>query len=359
MLTPLSTPIINNPTNLSLWGGAGTANIAFGSSGGYLLANATSPNYAIASYIYILNTYINIRDLTFSFSYKKVDTNNSEIEIGYKSVSGAEYSAYLNIKNVGNLTTFTIKRRGALETSTFALASNVLLNEEIQVTVRMYNAVAVVNIVRADGKSITETVTGIDFNTSVFALSPVLGNHSIRNLQVYSEYTSQPSIHFYGDSITALYDSRADYCGRTYNSYVKTAGGGDRTVDVILGLPVNNNFIAPITVVLIGTNDVSTAYPLASFRSDIQYIYDFLSRKSTVFFLEILPRSDAYDTRPYTREIYNIVPVNRIIPTFAVLKNAGNDLMNPIYTFDGLHPNALGASKLGKFEADFLRASGF
>lgn len=359
MLFPLSTPIIDNPTNLALWGGSGTSNILLSYSGGYLNANAISPNYDVGSYVYVLNSPINIRDLTFSFVYKKIDTNNSEIEIGYKSISMVEYSAYLNVKNIGDLTTFTINRRGGIVSSTLALSSIVALNEEVQVNVRMYDGKAEVNIVRSDGKSITKSISGIDFNTAVFALSPVLGNHSIKNLKVYSQYTSRPYIKFLGDSITALPNSRADVCGRCFTSYVKTAGGGDRSQEILSALTTNNNFIPTVSILMVGrNNDLSTKSLRDTYQSNLLDIYNRLLLKSPVYVHEVLPTTT--DTAIlHSQLIYEIIPVSNIIPSRVVLKNTGNDFINPIYTDDGVHPNALGANKLGKFEADFIRAKGY
>lgn len=356
---PVSTNIADNLIVTDKWSVIGSS-ITVSVIGGYLNVNPILVLPELTEYAYILGHYFNHKKLNYQFVYKKIDSTNSKLIIGLKSSNpSTQSSLFLVIKNVGETTFFYIKQSGYTNSEILLLACKAVLNDEILINVNFTSSVFNLGI-KSPYQSTNVYSNGnyCVFNTSQFVLSPFLGSHQIKDLTISSDYSSRPEIRFIGDSITAGYPSWADYVGVRKNNYAIFAGQGDKTTEVISCLANINQFIAPVTVLLIGTNDAGFLRTADAFGADIKYIYDVLSTKSDVYICELLCRNDI-NVREFNKQLYKLLPIAKIIPTFPVLKQIGVDLYVPAYTYDGIHPTDEGSRILGTFVSSFLKVRGY
>lgn len=355
MLYPASTNIAENLVNVDKWTVTGST-MSFSVSSGFLNVNAPIPIHSKTSErAALIGHYLNAKKLDYRFVYKKVDDVNSELIVGLLSANvWVQLSLLLVIKNVGNTTFFSVRQQGFFNTETLLIATNATVGSEILINVNFTSYFFNLTV-----NGVVKSVPfSTPYNTSQFVLSPVLGNHQVKDIVISSEYSSRPDIRFFGDSITANYVSYADYVGMRFNNYVVCAGQADRTTELKLALANNNSFIPLVTVILIGTNNLSSGMSPRDFATEMEYIYNYLDAKSDVYVCELLCRNDL-GVRDYNSQLYKVIPVEKIIPTFPVLKQTGNDQFVPANTVDGLHPSDVGARILGTFISSFLEARGY
>lgn len=355
MLYPASTNIAENLVNVDKWEVSGST-MTFSVSSGFLNVNAPIPiNSKTSERAALAAHYFNAKKLDYRFVYKKVDDVNSELIVGLLSANvWLQLSLLLVIKNVGNTTFFYVRQQGFYNSETLLMATYAAVGAEILIHVNFISYFFNLTV-----NGVVKSVPfSTPYNTSQFVLSPVLGNHQVKDIVIYSDYSSRPDILFIGDSITANYLSYADYVGMRFNNYAICAGQGDRTTEIILALPNIKKFLAPITFLRAGTNDKSFRRTPKEFAQNILYIYNYLSTDSDVYVSEILCRNDL-GVRDYNVELRGVLPEAKIVPAFPVLKQTGNDEFIPAKTVDGLHPSDEGARDLANFDSRFLAARGY
>lgn len=354
----ISGNVADSLVDLSKW----TQNSSISSSiiSGWLEVSVVGVNYDLVQKISLINRYINCQNITCEFKYKKIDTLNSEFLIGFDSINTfSELTAVLKIKNIGDQTLFYIKRMGFDTDERLLLSCFAELNDVLKITFTFNNQTFKMSVLSpTQSTPIYSNSISVAFNTSQFVISPAVGSHQIKDLILYSNYPARPPIKFIGDSITARTDSYSRIVGSSRNSYAIFAGSGDRTEEVISGLADSMISIGGCTTVLIGTNNRADNMLPITFRENLKIIYDRLSLQGEVFVSELIC-NNSYSVRAYNTEIYNIIPVDKIIPSFSVLKQTGNDNFVPAYTVDGTHPSAAGSKVLANFWNSWLNVNGY
>lgn len=345
--------------NLSKWTTVGT-NITFSTNLTGLNINAPLPNFNNSSYVVLSNYYFNAKRIKVQFLYKKVDSNNSELLLGFLSVTTV-FNVKLKIKNIGDATFFYLVKDGSgvgSPSTTLLLSTIIAVNSTANILFEFDKDSFRLTVIRGS-YTISSPLVQCYQNCSQLFFSPTLGNHYISELNIYSDYSNQVSIGFHGDSLSANYPSYADYCGRMFPSYAIFAGQSDRLVELMKTIPISNVYNERIAVFLIGVNDITYGYDATTFGVKILETYNSSASKRPTFICTLLPTT-VYDVTKHNIAIHQNIPVNNIIEAYNLMKNPIGSGLNPAYDIgDGLHLNDTGARVLGQFIYKWLKAKGY
>jgi lysophospholipase L1-like esterase len=186
------------------------------------------------------------------------------------------------------------------------------------------------------------------------------GTYQVTNYK-YNNLGFENGVVYIGDSITTGYNV-ANFSDAYISNVADTrnwnyfGGQADRSLEIKNALPqiLQNN--PKYAVVFIGTNDAAFAYSLATYKSNLQYIVDYLiSNEITPFLITPVPLNSV-NTSTYVTACLEVASDYGIsvINAFALLKDSIGTGYNPIYDGDGVHPNALGHALIAEtIKTDF------
>jgi len=206
--------------------------------------------------------------------------------------------------------------------------------------------------------------TDIKPNTgTLYILAPV----STINLKSYkfgSLYLVGVDRAFFGDSITSGYYGGGTanrfqdlYAAQTGKSIATFAGAGDRSIELAntIALSYYTQFAPKKIHLLIGTNDIANGVPSGTTQTNINSIITaFQNVGSQVYIGTLLPRN-GQNNLPLNTFINGLTGVTIIDYYTAMESSPGSGNINPLYSDDNIHPNAVGEI----FMKNLLVSSGF
>jgi len=311
-----------------------------------------------------------------TFKPTDVTTTSYGIGLGIKSVSGTIYPSSL-ISQVflhdagdglkGKIRLYKIENTSEIISTSatgLAFSENDILSFEMKREVNVFtftfkNITLATELVHTQTYDLDDTVLVLP-NTGQLKIYFFGGTYEISNYK-YTNLGFDNSVIYIGDSITTGYfnanfsDAYIDNVSdvRNWNYF---GGQADRSLEIKNALPqiLQNN--PKYVVVFIGTNDALFAYTLATYKSNLEFIIDYLIDAGITPYLITPCPTNTVDTSTYVTACLEVatdfaIPV---INTFNLLKDPSSTDYNPIYDGDGIHPNALGHSVIANaIKSDF------
>lgn len=212
----------------------------------------------------------------------KVNTTQSGssygLAFGVKSTNSfypADMYAWLDLSSGSGYLRITIQRPSAVYVATSTTQLTYSLNDEIETTVERtgFTITATARNITTNSARVTTTYafTGDAAvsanaigNTGQYALFAIGGNYLIESINISSKELAHPKVLLIGDSRTVGYGDGysyrwADILRKSYNSVTVSAGGGDRTTEIIAKMSELLACKPQIALIEIGTNETFDA----------------------------------------------------------------------------------------------------
>lgn len=346
----MKTLLENKSSNLDFLQ-VGNTNVSY--SANHIIFNNNFGDYNVDNYIYYPEFYTTLKNIYYSFDYKKIDVNNSSLFIGFKSINTwNNLTTGLHIVNIGNVTQFYIKTLGVFITDTFVMSILLNLNETISIGCN-FNETTITIEIKQNGLSIISLPITSSYNTGVFAIQSTNGSNDVSNISISTNYTDYYDIVMYGDSTFARPISVARELAKILKVAIM-AGSGDRTTELKKVIFTDGSIKRKINICGIGSNDPASGITYSESLSNIQEIDSKLQFLAPSFWLTVMPRN-GIDVKPINNIIRSVVPQNRLIEYNRLFWNGSNgEQINPTYSSDNIHLNSVGSLIASNYIYNYL-----
>lgn len=334
-LVSLSENILSEPNKMSIYGSTEPFTYNDG-----LIMNPSITGSWYTNYIYVPSIYCNSKKITIEFDYI-IMSNYSRFEAGFikPALSNSVNSLTLEITSLNDRILIYFK---TLDSYYILLGHNAHIGETVKFRMVFDNDTFYVEIF-INNKWIKSSTIGTILPTTNIGFIPIFGESKVNNLRVYSGYSYESEVRFIGDSNTANTVGLGRMATNYFNSVQVFAGQGDTSLEVKNSIVfINTISKSKTSFIMIGTNDIPIATPFKTFVNNIKTIYDTL--RGDKIFLEIPPRNGygKGDVALYNRELRRVIPDNKLVPVFQMLKNSTGGLNSLYDSGDGVHINSNG-----------------
>lgn len=292
------------------------------------------------NYTYIPSIYCNAKKVTVEFDYEVMSTS-CRFEAGFikPTPSNSVNQLLLEITSLDGRVLVYFK---TLDAYYPILACNATIGQTVKFRMVFNNDTFYAELF-INNKWVRSTTIGVILPTCLIGFIPVFGQSRVKNLRAYTNYSYETEVRFIGDSNTANATGLGRMAVKYWNSVGIYAAQGDTSLEVANSVIfINTISRSKTTFVMIGTNDIPLSIPYTTFVRNIENTYRTL--RGNVVFLEIPPRNGIYKdpVALYNRELRRVIPDNKLVPIYSMLKDGTGGLAAAYDSGDGIHLNSVG-----------------